>query len=194
MLLLRFSCRSYRAKASVLSQRRTLTFWDQLVLQSIAAGRRMADKVVRGVARTRRSGSGATPTSARGADPPSQVTAPRSRCSESVHGVEGGCWNSTQQLSPRSFHFPVRFHTKPTSRAFCDRLAKTDSFKLSKWTALGGPYKALAAREGLEPPTFALGKRCSILLSYRAAARAVRVHSASWRMCEPQEGAKVVAA
>ena len=26
----------------------------------------------------------------------------------------------------------------------------------------------LAAREGLEPPTFALGKRCSILLSYRA--------------------------
>lgn len=31
---------------------------------------------------------------------------------------------------------------------------------------------ALAAREGLEPPTFALGKRCSILLSYRAAARA----------------------
>ena len=27
----------------------------------------------------------------------------------------------------------------------------------------------LAAREGLEPPTFALGKRCSILLSYRAA-------------------------
>ena len=26
----------------------------------------------------------------------------------------------------------------------------------------------VAAREGLEPPTFALGKRCSILLSYRA--------------------------
>lgn len=26
----------------------------------------------------------------------------------------------------------------------------------------------MAAREGLEPPTFALGKRCSILLSYRA--------------------------
>jgi hypothetical protein len=26
----------------------------------------------------------------------------------------------------------------------------------------------LAARKGLEPLTFALGKRCSILLSYRA--------------------------
>ena len=31
------------------------------------------------------------------------------------------------------------------------------------------PYLyGVAAREGLEPPTFALGKRCSILLSYRA--------------------------
>ena len=29
-------------------------------------------------------------------------------------------------------------------------------------------FQPLAAREGLEPPTFALGKRCSILLSYRA--------------------------
>ena len=29
-------------------------------------------------------------------------------------------------------------------------------------------FDVLAAREGLEPPTFALGKRCSILLSYRA--------------------------
>lgn len=29
----------------------------------------------------------------------------------------------------------------------------------------------VAAREGLEPPTFALGKRCSILLSYRATRR-----------------------
>src|ERR1700761_6393387 len=28
---------------------------------------------------------------------------------------------------------------------------------------------SLAAREGLEPPTLALGKLCSILLSYRAA-------------------------
>ena len=32
----------------------------------------------------------------------------------------------------------------------------------------------LAARKGLEPLTFALGKRCSILLSYRAALRAGR--------------------
>ena len=31
----------------------------------------------------------------------------------------------------------------------------------------------MAAREGLEPPTSALGKRCSILLSYRAATQAV---------------------
>ena len=31
----------------------------------------------------------------------------------------------------------------------------------------------LAARKGLEPLTFALGKRCSILLSYRAATDAV---------------------
>ena len=30
----------------------------------------------------------------------------------------------------------------------------------------------MAARKGLEPLTFALGKRCSILLSYRAALRA----------------------
>ncbi len=29
----------------------------------------------------------------------------------------------------------------------------------------------MAARKGLEPLTFALGKRCSILLSYRAASR-----------------------
>jgi hypothetical protein len=34
----------------------------------------------------------------------------------------------------------------------------------------------VAAREGLEPPTFALGKRCSILLSYRADF----VKSATW--------------
>ena len=32
-------------------------------------------------------------------------------------------------------------------------------------------FSALAAQEGLEPPTFALGKRCSILLSYWASAR-----------------------
>ena len=32
----------------------------------------------------------------------------------------------------------------------------------------GVKSKIMAAREGLEPPTFALGKRCSILLSYRA--------------------------
>lgn len=31
-----------------------------------------------------------------------------------------------------------------------------------------GLHSVMAAREGLEPPTFALGKRCSILLSYRA--------------------------
>lgn len=41
-----------------------------------------------------------------------------------------------------------------------------------KVTTLYRLNPALAAREGLEPPTFALGKRCSILLSYRAAARA----------------------
>ena len=28
--------------------------------------------------------------------------------------------------------------------------------------------RRMAAREGLEPPTLALGKLCSILLSYRA--------------------------
>jgi hypothetical protein len=45
--------------------------------------------------------------------------------------------------------------------------------------ALGGANNPLAAREGLEPPTFALGKRCSILLSYRAVLRArPGVHSA----------------
>jgi hypothetical protein len=32
-------------------------------------------------------------------------------------------------------------------------------------------HTALAAQEGLEPPTFALGKRCSILLSYWASVR-----------------------
>jgi hypothetical protein len=36
---------------------------------------------------------------------------------------------------------------------------------------LGCPNTPLAAQEGLEPPTFALGKRCSILLSYWASAR-----------------------
>ena len=45
-------------------------------------------------------------------------------------------------------------------------ILKMDSLKLAKWTALGGPYSPLAAQEGLEPPTFALGKRCSIRLSY----------------------------
>lgn len=35
---------------------------------------------------------------------------------------------------------------------------------------LGGG-DCVAARKGLEPLTFALGKRCSILLSYRAATR-----------------------
>ena len=33
-----------------------------------------------------------------------------------------------------------------------------------------GNANALAARKGLEPLTFALGKRCSILLSYWASA------------------------
>ena len=45
-------------------------------------------------------------------------------------------------------------------------------------------FPHVAAREGLEPPTFALGKRCSILLSYRAACAAERVHSACCAGCE----------
>jgi hypothetical protein len=39
---------------------------------------------------------------------------------------------------------------------------------LNEYKSLIAQGFALAAREGLEPPTFALGKRCSILLSYRA--------------------------
>lgn len=49
-------------------------------------------------------------------------------------------------------------------------------------------FRRMAARKGLEPLTFALGKRCSILLSYRAALRAPGVHSASFRACEPRGG------
>ena len=48
----------------------------------------------------------------------------------------------------------------------CLRLAPSTRTNARKRPTTAPP--PLAAREGLEPPTFALGKRCSILLSYRA--------------------------
>jgi hypothetical protein len=58
------------------------------------------------------------------------------------------------------------------ARPTCDRLALLTALSC-KWVRLKlQRHKCVAARKGLEPLTFALGKRCSILLSYRAALRA----------------------